>query len=211
MAKADLTEQDIAGIGPIELKETGSPAWCWQTISHLQSLWNSLDIDLGLYEKTWAEAEEHRVWEKVPYEHPYGSKERMLAALEVGDVPAARARVAVKAMTATPMRQHGGINEYNKEEGYLDNLPPNKRGKGSYYLTARIARDHPEIWERMKRGEFKSVAEAARAAGIKLAKPRKTVTLSDNVDRLAKRLANHYSTEQVQQLREYLAGDATNG
>jgi hypothetical protein len=34
------------------------------------------------------------------------------------------------------------------------------------YLTARIARDHPEILERMKQGQFKSVRAAAKEAGI---------------------------------------------
>lgn len=35
------------------------------------------------------------------------------------------------------------------------------------YLTARIARDRPDILERMKAGEFKSVRQAAIEAGIK--------------------------------------------
>ena len=184
MTNRQWTEQQEAGVsGPRALNEPGSPVWCWQTISHLQTLWKSVDIDLRLYEKTWVEAEEHRVWEKVPYEQPYGSKERMLEALEVGDVPAARVRVAAKAMTAIPTR-HGKRN-----------------------LTDRIAYDAPDVWERMKQGEFKSVAEAARAAGIKLAKPKKTVTLSDKVERVAERLKEHYSQEQILQLREHL-GDA---
>ena len=165
------------------LNQPGSPVWCWQTISHLQTLWKSVTIDLRLYEKTWAEAEEHRVWEKVPYEQPYGSKGGMLEALEVGDVPAARVRVAAKAMTAIPTRL------------------------GKRNLTDRIAYDAPDVWERMKQGGFKSVAEAARAAGIKLAKPNKTITLSDKVDRVAERLKGHYSQEQIRQLREHL-GDA---
>ena len=186
------TEQLEAGAsGPRVLNEPGSPVWCWQTISHLQTLWKSVDIDLGLYERTWAEAETHLVWEKVPYEQPYGSKEQMLAALQVGDVPAARARIAAKAMTTIPIGQHRGTNGHNK-------------GNRSDYLIARIARDAPDVWERMKQGEFKSVAEAARAAGIRLAKSKKTVTLSDKVDRVAERLKGHYSQEQIQELREHL-------
>jgi hypothetical protein len=34
------------------------------------------------------------------------------------------------------------------------------------YLVARIARDHPDILERMKTGEFPTVRQAAIAAGI---------------------------------------------
>ncbi len=38
-------------------------------------------------------------------------------------------------------------------------------GRGEY-LTARIARDRPDILERMKAGEFSSVRQAAKEAGI---------------------------------------------
>jgi len=41
-----------------------------------------------------------------------------------------------------------------------------KAGNRSDYLVARIARDRPDILERMKAGEFTSVREAAREAGI---------------------------------------------
>ena len=39
-------------------------------------------------------------------------------------------------------------------------------GNESHYRMARLARDYPDMWERMKAGEFKNVAEAERAAGI---------------------------------------------
>jgi hypothetical protein len=39
-------------------------------------------------------------------------------------------------------------------------------GRGVDYLTARIARDRPDILNRMKAGEFSSVRQAAIAAGI---------------------------------------------
>lgn len=39
-------------------------------------------------------------------------------------------------------------------------------GRGADYLTARIARDRPDILERMKAGEFRSVRQAAIEAGI---------------------------------------------
>jgi hypothetical protein len=40
------------------------------------------------------------------------------------------------------------------------------RGETSSSLTARIARDRPDILARMKAGEFKSVRAAAKEAGI---------------------------------------------
>ena len=55
-----------------------------------------------------------------------------------------------------------------------DNVRPNSHGNGSSYIAARLARDHPDILERMKRGEFRSVRAAALEAGI--VKPQKTYT-----------------------------------
>ena len=57
-----------------------------------------------------------------------------------------------------------GTNQHSvKEEGGGDNNHVLMRGTtGAEYLTARIARDRPDILERMKAGEFRRV----RAAGI---------------------------------------------
>ena len=183
-----LEEQTIAGgSGLRALKTPGDPQWCWQTISRLQSLWVSLNLDFESYMTAWAEAEEHEVWEKVPYDNPFGSKDAMLRQLEIGDENAAKNRIACQAIAARAMRPVG-----------------RQSGNKSDYLVARIARDHPDILERMKKGEFQTMAEAAREAGIQTAKPRKTVTLSNEVERVAERLKEHYTPEQIRQLRDYL-------
>ena len=76
------SEQDEASFsGPRGFKEKGEPDWCWQTISALQTMWLSLETSYETYVRTWADAEEYRVWEKVPYDNPYGTKEAMLEAL----------------------------------------------------------------------------------------------------------------------------------
>jgi hypothetical protein len=60
-----------------------------------------------------------------------------------------------------------GKHEEQPEQSLSDNhCSEQTRGTGSDYLTRRIARDAPEVLERMKAGEFKSVRQAARAAGI---------------------------------------------
>ena len=187
-----LTEQGEAQIsGPIVLKEPGSPQWCWQLLAAMQTQWRALNFDYELYMRTWEDAETYAIWEKVPYDNPYGSKERMLEALEIGDIPAAKARVMEKAMTVQPLAQHGS-NQHTEDITRV----MSSQGNRSDYLTARIARDRPDIWERMKHGEFDSVAAAAREAGITLPQPRRTVTLSDKVDRVAERLHSHYTPEQ---------------
>jgi hypothetical protein len=52
------------------------------------------------------------------------------------------------------------------------------KGRGSNsadYLPARIARDRPDVLERMRAGEFRSVRQAAIAAGIVRESPRTPV------------------------------------
>ena len=71
-----------------------------------------------------------------------------------------------------------------------------KAGTRSDYLVARIARDRPDILERMKAGEFASVREAAREAGII-----KDVSLVEQILRLWQRA----TPEERQTIRDYLA------
>jgi hypothetical protein len=40
------------------------------------------------------------------------------------------------------------------------------RGNNAAYLTARLARDHPDVLARLEAGEFSSVRAAAKVAGI---------------------------------------------
>ena len=153
-------------------EEPGEPAWCWQTISALQSMWATLDIDFNRYMRTWAEAEEYQVWEKVPYDNPYGTKQAMLDALSIGDDAAARAKVAVQSMPSRPLNR----------------------------ITARIARDHPEVWEKMKRGEFTSVAAAAREAGIYSRKKERRIAVSDDKEKLVHTLLDIYGLDGFKEL-----------
>ena len=171
-----LTEQDMANVGPLELKDPGSPAWCWQTVSLLQNMWGSIDSNVARYEQVWETAEEYRIWEKIPYETPYGSVEVMKEKLKVGDAAGARAKTALLAIQAKPSGKR----------------------TGSDYISARIKRDHPEIAQRMERGEFKSVAEAARAAGI-YNRP-KTIMASPDKGRLANSLLKVYGVDGCQEL-----------
>ena len=71
------------------------------------------------------------------------------------------------AKNAKPMKEHGGDRKSDQGDDVTLKDSPIIRGTGgAKYLTARIARDHPEIHERMKAGEFKSVRQAAMKAGI---------------------------------------------
>src|SRR5215467_8336048 len=74
-----------------------------------------------------------------------------------------------------------------------------KAGNRSDYLVARIARDRPDILERMKAGAFTSVREAAREAGLI-----KEVSLVEQMVRLWEKA----TPEERQAIRQRLSSDA---
>lgn len=74
------------------------------------------------------------------------------------------ASVAQQAQQAVAMRAPGRPEKASGKGAYSTFI---KRGETSAaHLTARIARDRPDILDRMKRGEFRSVRQAAIEAGI---------------------------------------------
>lgn len=78
-------------------------------------------------------------------------------------------------------------------------------GTSADYLTARIKRDHPEIAERMKAGEFSSVRQAALEAGI--VKP--TFTCPIDPERAARLIRKHFEPSAVDSLIDALQGKDT--
>ena len=201
-----VEEQNEAGASGLRvLKEPGDPAWCWQTISYLQTIWKNLDLDYGRYLAAWAEAEEHKVWEKVPYDAPFGSKEEMLKQLEIGDDKQAQRRIQVQPIARRVRKRysHGSDRRSKEFQVYHEKLET-QEGTSNRYLLDRILHTSLDIFERWERGEFRSVAAAAEAAGIEWVKRPKTMTLSENVERVADRLRSHYSPEQLQRIMERL-------
>jgi hypothetical protein len=69
----------------------------------------------------------------------------------------------VLAEKAEPLREHGSNQHREESGGNIVTSSTKSKGNSSEYLTARIARDKPEILEEMKAGKFTSV----RAAGKK--------------------------------------------
>lgn len=202
-----VAEQEQAGASGLRvLKEPGNPEWCWQTISYLQTIWKSLDLDYNRYIAAWSEAEQYKVWEKVPYGSPFGSKEEMLKLLELGDDKQAQRRIEVQPIAHKVRRKygHGGDRRSKAFQGYHDNLENPQRGTNPDYLLGRILNTRPDIFERWERGEFPSAAAAAAAAGIEWVQRPKTLTLSKNVGRVADRLRAHYSPDDLQRIRDRL-------
>jgi hypothetical protein len=71
-------------------------------------------------------------------------------------------RMAATAQPLQPAENHPGPGRGHTKKPH----EKAKAGNRSDYLVARIARDRPDILEQMKAGEFTSVREAARAAGL---------------------------------------------
>jgi len=73
-------------------------------------------------------------------------------------------------------------------------------GTSADYLTARIARDRPDILERMKAGEYPSVRRAAIDAGIVKA----TVTHAISPSAFARAARKYLTDDQIDQMFEML-------
>jgi len=104
-------------------------------------------------------------------------------------------RMAATAQPLQPAENHPGPGRGHTKKPH----EKTKTGNRSDYLVARIARDRPDILTRMKAGEFTSVREAAREAGMI-----KDVSLVAQVVRLWEKA----TPEERQAIRQRLAIDA---
>jgi hypothetical protein len=191
--------------GPRDLKPVGSPDWCYQTIYLLRRRWERMGADERQFEETKAEIVAARAWEKVPVERPYGSLEALLEAeigLDIGYIDQRTEEVKNRRLNG-----HGGDRksaEARIRTSEARNQHSNGRliyGEGSQeYLTARIARDRPDILERMKAGEFKSVRAAAMEAGI----VKERVTFLKDPAHAAAAIKRHFSAAEVAAIKELL-------
>jgi hypothetical protein len=105
------------------------------------------------------------------------------------------ARVRELAESATP------VDETHKENKGYDITFVSGRGDRAEYLAARIARDRPDILERMKAGEFSSVRAAAREAGI----IKDRITILTEPRAAAAQIRKHFDLESLQELVRLLS------
>ena len=115
-------------------------------------------------------------------------------------VSAAKARAMELAKESEPIAAHGGDRDTKEsKQGYRDNLA-SIRGTSPEYLTARIARDRPDILQKMQQGEYPSVRAAAIDAGIVKPRQRFEVGHSTKPENLAKSLIDKCDRAFVVQL-----------
>ena len=127
----------------------------------------------------------------------YCEKRLQLAAQDLD--AEARDRVKRFAENATPLNGHeygngmAGPGRGNKTDDNYNVFSGN--GTDSEYLTARIARDRPDILERMKAGEYRSVRSAAIDAGIIDPEKTKRYQLPTDPTKAGKYLAERVDAE----------------
>jgi hypothetical protein len=109
---------------------------------------------------------------------------------EIDSEVARRAQAAKPSMTSVEAAslaanvRHGNVR--------LDNYQA-ADGTSADYLTARIARDRPDILDDMKKGKYRSVRQAAIAAGI--IHPRQRYSLPDDPQAAGRYLAQRVDKE----------------
>lgn len=183
-AAADRTDSDCRGLVQLvrELHRDGF----WQ---RLFPDWETCCQSLFRRPAAWIE----QVVEGVRVLHSQGHQ---------GEIPREQALSAAAAQ-APPLAQHGEIGNGRADESRVDNIKSTEGGTSQTYLLRRLARDAPEILERVKAGEFKSARAAAIEAGI--IKPVPTVRLTNDMPAVAARLCQHLTREQRIELIDLLA------
>jgi len=183
---------------PIATHADGSEAQCWAKLERLRIQWaRHRDVDEQFIE-TLNDLKRIRAWERIPPEQPYGSLDAMSRA-ELG-VPVAMIERSVTAF----LSKNGGDRRSDKFQ--FDNCqtetPSALGGNSVVYLRALLVRDNKPIADALARGEFRSVRQAAIAAGIVTPKP--TVTHRATPEGFYDSAKKHLTADQIEHLVEML-------
>jgi hypothetical protein len=189
--------------GPRDLLPRGSVEYAATSLEELRFRWASVRDDERRFDKTLAEIEAARIFEHYPPEQPYGDLDA-LCRKELG-VPLTEARRTIwevrvdraQALAADAPVLLGNRGPATKEEKPIVYERNNRLGGDSAdYLTARIARDHPAILEKMRAGAYPSVRAAALDAGI----VRQRVSILPTVDGFRRAIEAHLSSDDIEAL-----------
>ncbi len=141
----------------------GSKLWCLYVSNEIRKTYYD-KTQLGARLKNLVETfTEHQGWQELGFLtwEKYCEARLHIAAEKLETE--ARNRVAEIAENAKPLNSDSGRPK-NDNDSNQNHYP--RGGENADYLTARIARDNPEILEGMKQGKYRSVRAAAIDAGI---------------------------------------------
>lgn len=180
-SSSDRTESDCRGLALIvrELHRDGF----WE---QLFPDWNSCCLALFKRPAAWVA----QVVEGVRVLQAQGEKGAIGEAL------------ALKAVQTQPLAAHRRPTA-EEQESKGDKITFIDRGTSQAYLLSRLARDAPEVLEKVKTGEIKSARAAAIEAGI--IKPVPTVRLVADMAVVASKLCQHLTQQQRLELIDLLA------
>ena len=186
--------REDASTAPRNTRVPGSPEWCYQTMTLLKSSYRHIHIDQEHFTHYLNELREHRAWEKVPVDHPYGTEEKMLVA-ELGkrvdeitaELSAAkhdlrqqeRKSVAQELDAETPSLKdvgHPGSNSNTQKNDI-------SFGTSAAYAIAKLRKDRPDIHRRVLDGELTANAGMIEA-GFRKKRPSQKLSIVDRMLRL---------------------------
>jgi hypothetical protein len=180
---------------PREQIPTDHPEYARRTLDELRRYWGMARLEDASFGKVWAEVKEAKLWQAWPPGNPYGDLDALCKAELGRDVRGVRAALAQAGALTPRLLGPSGSNQYTTA---VDDVQSWRRGgHRAEYLVARLARDHPEHLLRLQRGEYPSVAAAARDAGIPYT-PQVSVVVT--VTGFAKAIRAKLTPEQIAEL-----------
>jgi hypothetical protein len=136
-----------------------------------------------------------RTFARAKRPHGLGCSEQQLEVM----IRRTQKTVADSALEAKAIDSHGGDRKREPVQGDVVTLT--RGSNGADYLTARIKRDRPDILERMKAGEFSSVRQAAKEAGL----VRERISIALDPMKAADALFRHFSLREAEAARDRLS------
>jgi hypothetical protein len=203
-----LSDRERAQFGPRQLKQPGTPDWCWQTVTYLKDCMRHVEEEWRQAEQVLEDLMKTRAWRVIPADQPYGTLNKMLKA-EIGlDEKAIRDLIRKAELAAI------GANYSAEAKGFArgDNITSEERGTSEIYTIRRLRRDRPDLAERVEHGEL-TANQAAINAGFR----RRSMSIPvDDAERAFRRLSGDKGMDREQLillaalLKEHLLNEQEN-
>jgi hypothetical protein len=200
MKVRELTDRQRAEGGPLELKQAGTPEWCWQLLGVLKSWWRSGQNSNEHFYAILNLLEEHQAYKKIPPEKPFGNVDAMLEA-EIG----VNKKQALRLVNANERRQAAAAATDGSKlprGGRMGDSPIQSQAERAAHvgIGVRQQRDldklvdvgRKDLVERVMSGEL-ATDGAMILAGLK----ERRIAVSTNPYKAVATLVNNFTAEEV--------------